>query len=344
MFDFLKNLTKSDEEKQQEAFSAYLDNTLSSSQRREFETQLAENDDLRAEVELAQSIRQQMNEMPRRSVPRSFTLDPNVYGAPQKEPLVQAYPFLRAATVMTAFFFVIALGLSVYTTQSGGSMAQTAMEPAPALEAPIAESEIAMEDTAAESEPTTDMIEETIIEEEVVVEGEAAEEIVLEEEAAEEQVADEADGIAAGALPQPTMTLASTMMPEMEMADDAEFYLETTEAAREEEAPLPNAPVGGAANEAAAPTPEPTATVSSLPRSTATATAVPKAVEPTLTPPDEVANTFDEELNSEKALNPQDPVSVTREPMLTGSQALLIGLGVLLLVLLAATFLARRRL
>ena len=96
MFDFLKNLTKSDEEKRQEAFSAYLDETLSPGQRREFEQLLAEDADLRAEMELAQQLRQQMREMPRRVVPRMFTLDAAVYGVPRKEPLVQAYPFLRA--------------------------------------------------------------------------------------------------------------------------------------------------------------------------------------------------------------------------------------------------------
>ena len=336
MLDFLKNLTKSEEEKQQDLFSAYLDDSLSASRKRDFEALLAEDKDLRAEVELAQSIRQQMNEMPRRSVPRSFTLDPNVYGAPQKEPLVQAYPFLRAATVMTAFFFVIALGLSVYTTQGGGDMAQTAMEPAPALEAPMAESEIAMEEAPVESEPAADMVNDS-----------TQEEVVIEEEAVEQQAAEEAEGMAAEAMPQPTMTLAPTMVPEMEMADDAAFLTEGTKTASDEEAeeaPAPQAPVGGAANEAASPTAKPTATVSTLPRPTVSETAVPRIVDPTLTSPDEVANIQDEDLSSEKTADPEEPVRVTGKPMLTSSQALLIGLGVLLFVLLAITLLARRRL
>ncbi len=112
-----------------------------------------EDADLRAEIELAKLLRQQMREMPRRSVPRSFTLDANAYGVPRKEPLVQAYPLLRAATVMTAFFFVLALGLSVFTSQGGGDMAsvaQTAMESAPAFEMPMEEAEIAMEEAAEE--------------------------------------------------------------------------------------------------------------------------------------------------------------------------------------------------
>ena len=331
MFDFLKNLTKSDEEKQQEAFSAYLDDTLSPSQRRDFEAQLAEDADLRAEMELAQLVRQKMNEMPRRSVPRSFTLDANVYGAPQKEPLVQAYPFLRAATVMTAFFFVIALGLSVFTTQGGGSMAsvaQTAMEPAPAYDAPLAEAEVAMEE-AADSERVA---------EEIVVE----EEFLQEESAAAEMPA---------AAPLPTMTVPLAKSTEMGLTDEAAMEAadlgETAAPVEEAEGEqLSSAPAGAAVSEAAtptlAPTPLPTATVSSLPRADATETAVPRVIEPGTTPPDEMANAADGETAVAEA-QPPEPLSQQPARSLSTSQALLIGLGLLLLILIAVTLLARRK-
>ena len=50
MFDFLRNLTKTAEEKQQEALNAYLDDALPPRQRRLFERQLAQDAGLQAEL------------------------------------------------------------------------------------------------------------------------------------------------------------------------------------------------------------------------------------------------------------------------------------------------------
>lgn len=210
MFDFLKNFTKSDEEKRQEAFSAYLDDTLSPSHRQEFEAMLAEDADLRAEMELAQLLRQQMTEMPRRSVPRSFTLDASKYGVPKKEPLVQAYPFLRAATVMTAFFFVLALGLSVFTSQSGGNMAsvaQTAMEPAPAFDMPMEEAEIAMEAPPEETMAAEKIAEDFVEFEEAVAEEPAEEASMESDDFAGTAPMEEAEGVP----PTPTLQATATV-------------------------------------------------------------------------------------------------------------------------------------
>jgi hypothetical protein len=326
MLDFLKNLTKSDEEKQQELVSAYLDGTLSQSQRQAFETQLAQDADLRAEVELAQLIRQQMSEMPRRSVPRSFTLNPNIYGVPQKQPLVQAYPFLRAATVLTAFFFVFALGLSLFTTQGGGNMAsvaQTAMEPAPAMEAPMAESEIAFEDA-----------EDAALEE-------AAEEIIVESE-----VVEEAEEMAADTMPLATMPPAITESKEtaVEEAFEEEEAMAADEGVFPAEA-APNEPLDGAAAESgmgelATATLIPTATASSLPRPDATETAVSRLAEPTTLPPDELANAIETATAVEQINADLDTAPTSRG--LSTMQWLLIGLGLLLLFLVIVTLLARR--
>lgn len=320
MFDFLKNLTKSEEEKRQEAFSAYLDNTLSLSQRQEFEALLVQDADLRAELEMAQLIRQQMQEMPRRSLSRSFTLDAGVYGVPRREPLVQAYPFLRVATVMTAFFFVLALGLNVFTSQSGGDMAsvaQTAMEPAPAMEAPMAEAEIASfatDDAAAK-----------VAESVVVVQEEVAEEAPVEEEAVEEGIVEEAAA---------ESRMEATVVPLTEADGMAD-------AAAAESLPAASAPVGAAEGESALSTPMPTATVSALPRPDATETAVSRLAEPTLSAPDELANAVD----SETAVTAEAPPQEFQQswPSLTNSQWLLISLALLLLILVAATLLARRK-
>lgn len=149
MFDLLRNLGKSDAEKRQEALSAYLDNALSDRHRQEFERLLAADADLRRELEVQQQIRRQMQALPQRAVPRSFTLDPAVYSAPRREPLVQAYPVLRAATALTAFFFVVALALSLYTV-NGASLDMVSMAPA-VQEAADGEAALEM-DTTGQSE------------------------------------------------------------------------------------------------------------------------------------------------------------------------------------------------
>lgn len=321
MFDFLKTLTKSEEEKQQETFSAYLDNTLSANQRQKFEVLLTQDADLRAELEMAQSIRQQMQEMPRRSVPRSFTLDASVYGVPKREPLVQAYPFLRVATVMTAFFFVLALGLNVFSSQGGNSvasMAQSPLEAAPAMVAPLPEAEIAME--AAVEEPTA---------------AKAAEAFAVAEEEVEEE--------AAGAMLAEATALATAAVSETELMVEAPTAEALAYAAAEaaESLPAASAPAGGAADETALLVPEATATVSSLPRPDVTEEAVSRLAEPTLSAQDELANAGEMETAvSEEA--PSQNLQDTR-PSLTNSQWLLIGLGLLLLILMVVTLLARRK-
>jgi hypothetical protein len=300
-------------------FSAYLDNTLSLSQRQEFEALLTQDTDLRAELEMAQLIRQQMQEMPRRSLPRSFTLDASVYGVPKKEPLVQAYPFLRVATVMTAFFFVLALGLNVFTSQSGGDMAsvaQTAMEPAPALEAPMPEAENA---TFAATE-------------EALASAKVAETVIVVEAVAGEEEA--AAGMAAAATMLPTATATATAVP---LTEDTAM----ADGAVEEGLPAASALAGVAGGESALSAPVPTATVSALPRPDATETAVSRVVEPTLSAQDEIVNADD----METAVTQETPPQNLQQPRLslTNSQWLLMGLGLLLLILIVITFLARRK-
>jgi len=312
MFDYLKNLTKSDEEKRQEAFSAYLDNRLPQDQRQAFEQRLAADADLRAELELAQLIRQHMSQMPRRAAPRSFTLDAAVYGKPRKEPLVQAYPFLRAATVMTAFFFVIALGLSVFTSQGADSMApmtQTAMEPAPAQEAPMVEAEIAMEEAVEAPVAAPKAPEEFMVTAEVIEEGDTVE-----------------------FAPLPTLTASATAVYEMESMEDAAAGAEAAALA----APPGEEAAGAAFMQESDVTPLPTATVSALPRPMATETAVARLAEPTTVAADALANAAEAQTTAPLPETAAQPI-----PVLTW---LLIGLGLLLLLLLVLTLLARRRL
>jgi hypothetical protein len=247
-----------------------------------------------------------------------------VYGVPKKEPLVQAYPFLRVATVMTAFFFVLALGLNVFTSQSGGDMAsvvQTAMEPAPALEAPMPEAENATF-AATEEALVSAKVAETVI----VVEGEVVEAVAGEEEAAA--------GMAAAATMLPTATATATAVP---LTEDTAM----ADGAVEEGLPAASALAGVAGGESALSAPVPTATVSALPRPDATETAVSRVVEPTLSAQDEIANADD----METAVTQETPPQNLQQPRLslTNSQWLLMGLGLLLLILIVITFLARRK-
>jgi hypothetical protein len=109
MFDFLRNLTKSAAEKRQEALHAYVDNALTPGQRQRFEQDLKQDAGLQAEVAYYRLLKAQVRQLPRHSAPRNFTLDPALYGRPQKQPLLHLYPALRVATTLTAFFFILAL-------------------------------------------------------------------------------------------------------------------------------------------------------------------------------------------------------------------------------------------
>ena len=115
MFDFLRNLGRSEEEKQQEMLSAYLDGELTPEERDRLEQQLGQDNELRDMLAQMQFWQQQMHDLPTRRVPRNFTLDPALYGRPQQRQFLgNAYPALRTATALTAFLLVIALAANVY--------------------------------------------------------------------------------------------------------------------------------------------------------------------------------------------------------------------------------------
>jgi len=145
MFDFWRdrNLTAAD--KRLETLSAYLDDALPIDERERFEAQLSRDDELRIEVEHARALQMQMQAMLRRRVPRSFVLDPALYGRPKSQPLLQAYPFLRGATALAAVLLIFTLSLGAFSGQfTGGSAAGVAV--------PQAAMVAAVEDAAAETE------------------------------------------------------------------------------------------------------------------------------------------------------------------------------------------------
>jgi hypothetical protein len=154
MLDYLRNLTKSEEEKRQETLNAYLDDALTPEQRKQVESNLARDKGQRAELDQLRLLQQQMRQLPQRRVRRNFTLDPTLYGRPRREPLIQAYPVLRTATVLAAFVFIFALAANLFLNGTTGMMpdAESVAMEAESQEAVIAEA--AVEEVEADSMAT----------------------------------------------------------------------------------------------------------------------------------------------------------------------------------------------
>jgi anti-sigma factor RsiW len=148
MFDFWRNLTKSKAEKEREQLHAYVDNALSPAERVRFEARLVEDADLQAEVESLRQVKQMMAAVPRRRVPRNFTLDPAKYGRPALPPLLQAQPALRLATVLTAviFIFVLALDWGIPSMPQTGVFEPQIVEDVALMEREFAITEVITED------------------------------------------------------------------------------------------------------------------------------------------------------------------------------------------------------
>jgi hypothetical protein len=203
MLDILRHLTRSAEEKRQEQLNAYLDGELRGPAREQFEALLASDPALRAEVAQLRALKEQVAQLPRVRAPRNYTLDPARYGALASSPSFALYPALRVATVLTAFFLMLAVGLDFLPQQQMGGT-EPAEDSIALFEAPS--EEVTAERVEAPQEPALDAAREagrSVIEQEVV-EGEAAAEAELFDSAAltaTEALTDEV-GIAALPLPE----------------------------------------------------------------------------------------------------------------------------------------------
>lgn len=331
MFDFLRNLTKSAEEKRQEAVAAYVDEALSGRARQQFEQEMAQDDALRQEVAQLRVIKQSLRQLPQREVPRNFILDPAKYGRPAQQPWVRAYPVLRAATAMTAFFLIFAFAAGIFTNQGAGELATSA----PAADvAQVESTSVVTEETEAQAFEAAEeeaMAEEAPVDESTE-EGAAAFEAEAEEPvaemAAEEEMADEE----AEAPPAPEATAVSPIVTDSIQEETTEDGATVTEPLI---APTPTP----------SPIASPTPTVSTLPR---------------VTPPTPLPDRDTDQLESDDTANevvadvPEtagEAESVETTADLTGESGrpfnplllLQIGLGVLLLVFAGLTFYARRQ-
>jgi len=186
MFDFFRNLRKSEAEKRQEAITAYLDNALTAGERQRLEEQMTADPALRVELEQQRLVKLNLSRLPRSRAPRNFTLDPALYGRPARQSGAGLYPAMRVATVLVGVFFIVAVGAEVLTfdTQAydTNSVADRFFAQAPAADVVLeAEAEMASEAASAASFASAPQL------------GADAEEVVPESEKLfkEEQLGDE---------------------------------------------------------------------------------------------------------------------------------------------------------
>lgn len=263
MFDFLRDLRKSDEEQQQESLTAYLDDALSSAQMAQFEQRLSIDADLRRQLGQQRQIKENLRQLPRVRAPRYFTLDPAVYGRPEPQPGFPLYPALRTATVLVALLFVFAVSFDLYTGTAGVPDTATVEQAA---------REIVAGDQALElAQPAEEPVASEPLEESAIVASEAFEAPAeIEAEVIEEAEAVVSTVIAADEAP---LEERSTDFFQQESTENAAVEEEAGESLGEESfaedgfaqenvlaTPLPpQAPAGSAG--AAAPQPQTTATV-----------------------------------------------------------------------------------
>lgn len=120
MLNWLLDGKKTAAERREEMLSAYIDGELSPRERADLERALARDATLRAELEDLRQVVGVMKAAPRVPLPRSFTLDPAVYGR-ARQPWLQLYPALRAATVLATVVFVFLFAGDLFLNWSGGA-------------------------------------------------------------------------------------------------------------------------------------------------------------------------------------------------------------------------------
>jgi anti-sigma factor RsiW len=341
MFDFLRNVTKSADEKRQEAVAAYLDGMLNDRARLRFEQEMAQDAALQAQVEQLRFVKQRLRQLPQREVPRNFILDPAKQGRPARQPWVQAYPVLRTATALAAFFFIFAVAAGIFT--GFGADAQLSFAPVAGVAEPVAD--VAQ---VEEVEVTRVVAEEM---ESQAFQAEAA------DAAADEELAEEVGDAAAEMVEE---------MAEAESAEEAELMEEEVmESLPEIQATQPASTAASIqssdAEESAAPlAPKETSTATASPLPTPTASDLPRVTPPTplpnrdLTPEEAVAeadgaaaetsmrNEMDEDMLA-TAVPTQSPDVDSTSELASPLPWLQIGLGLLLLLLAGLTFYARRQ-
>ncbi len=117
-----------------ELISSYLDGELPPEQISRLEQRIQADPELRAALEALQQTRALLRRMPRRRVPRNFTLSPRQVA--KRPPLPRFYLSLQWSTALTVLLLVFSLGLRLISPPAASPVAQ---EAAPALRAAQAE-------------------------------------------------------------------------------------------------------------------------------------------------------------------------------------------------------------
>ena len=189
MFDWIRNFTKSAEERRQEMLTAYVDDELSAAERARFEQMMADDASLKAEMERQRQFKRAIQSLPRAAAPRNFILSKAAFQeAPTPQRAIQLYPVLRTATALAAVFMVIVVVAGTFSSRSFSEPIafDTA---APAAEA---DESVALQ-SQAEGEAAESGAFELPAEQEAEAEADVAAEIVVEEELlAEEEMVEEA--------------------------------------------------------------------------------------------------------------------------------------------------------
>lgn len=216
MFEFWRNWRKTAAEKQQEAMNAYLDDALPPAERQRFEQEMAQDDALRREVDSVRLLRAQLRQLPSRPVPRSFTLDPAVYGRPAPQPLFQFYPALRTATVLTGLFLIAAISLNLFTGGAAEMAQDLAM--APQAESAVVETTRIVTEVTSENEELA--ADEEAAEPASGIQSYAADDAAAEADIVEEEAAGEAAAADMPAAEEPAAAEPAAAAPEAETAAD----------------------------------------------------------------------------------------------------------------------------
>lgn len=163
-----------------EALNAYLDGELSAAERSALESRLSQEPALQTELDALRATIGILGELERVPVPRSFTLDPAVYG--RKPGLLERLGLTGAMPLMAGAAAVVVAVICVGAVILGGGLAGRSA-PSP---------EVAMGDMAEEESAAEPAMGEAIEEEEMEEEEPAEEEPAEEEEAPAEEMAEEA--------------------------------------------------------------------------------------------------------------------------------------------------------
>ncbi len=159
MRNIIRHLTKSKAEKQAELISAYVDRALPARAQQQFEQALARDAELQAAVRQQQAIQTALRQLPRQRAPRSFALDPALYGRAPMAPAWQPFPILHAATALAMLLLVAVLAFDLGVVRPGSlgqpEMAMTQVEVESFAAEPAEEAAMA---PAVAEEPTAEQL------------------------------------------------------------------------------------------------------------------------------------------------------------------------------------------